>query len=516
MKNVGIHRISVLGRRGIVACMLAGMAATCGEARDMNRAPDEYVRVPEKGVHEVGMRAITLVSSMAVAPNGRLWAVWYCGPTPAEDQNNYVVLATSEDDGATWRELWVADPDGWGPRRPFDSEVWTAPDGSLQWTWTERVGGEILSDTLWMLTIPDANTVPSVPPVPRVVAKGVMMCKPTFLKDGTWLLPVSRWQQERSSGFYASTDGGKTFFFRGGATMPAKDRLFDEHMVVERKDGSLWCLSRCKSGLREATSRDGGRTWSPLEYGKIKHTSSRLFLRKLASGNILLIKHGPVEQDVGRKLLTAYISKDDGKTWEGGLLIDERSGISYPSGEQAANGTIYITYDFNRTNAREILFCTFTEADVLAGKDVSGKVRMRQLISKGSGRGVVPGCVFKPDAEHAAERQKFRTPESPVLAAPGGRLWKTWAAGPKDDNSVYGVLATSGDGGKKWKNVLISDPDGWWTRRVENPRLAIENGRLVWSWTDRVGRNKDNAQTWYVELDPDAPPKGPFVQQLKQ
>ena len=49
--------------------MLAGMAATCGEARDMNRAPDEYVRVPEKGVHDVGMRAITLVSSMAVAQN---------------------------------------------------------------------------------------------------------------------------------------------------------------------------------------------------------------------------------------------------------------------------------------------------------------------------------------------------------------------------------------------------------------------------------------------------------------
>ena len=97
------------------------------------------------------------------------------------------------------------------------------------------------------------------------------------------------------------------------------------------------------------------------------------------------MKHGPLDKDVGRKLLTAYLSRDDGATWEGGLMLDERPGVSYPDGQQTADGTIYITYDYDRIRSREIYFCAFREEDILAGKDVSGKVRMRCLISKSRG-----------------------------------------------------------------------------------------------------------------------------------
>ena len=84
-------------------------------------------------------------------------------------------------------------------------------------------------------------------------------------------------------------------------------------------------------------------------------------------------------------MLTAYLSRDDGATWEGGLMLDERSSVSYPDGQQTADGTVYITYDFERTRSREVYFCAFREEDILAGKDVSGKVRMRCLISKSRG-----------------------------------------------------------------------------------------------------------------------------------
>lgn len=117
----------------------------------------------------------------------------------------------------------------------------------------------------------------------------------------------------------------------------------------------------------------------------IKHTSSRFFIRRLQSGNLILVKHGPLDKDVGRKLLTAYLSRDDGATWEGGLMLDERSGVSYPDGQQTADGTIYITYDYDRVRSREVYFCAFREEDILAGKDVSGQVRMRRLISKSRG-----------------------------------------------------------------------------------------------------------------------------------
>jgi len=58
-----------------------------------------------------------------------------------------------------------------------------------------------------------------------------------------------------------------------------------------------------------------------------------------------------------RKMLTAYVSDDDGRTWPSGLLLDERA-ISYSHGQQDANGIIHIIYDRSRTGAREITMAT--------------------------------------------------------------------------------------------------------------------------------------------------------------
>ena len=69
-------------------------------------------------------------------------------------------------------------------------------------------------------------------------------------------------------------------------------------------------------------------------------------------------------------------------TWQGGLLLDERMNVSYPDGQQTPDGTIVIAYDFDRTGAREVLFCKFREEDVMAGENRSGKVVLRQLITK--------------------------------------------------------------------------------------------------------------------------------------
>ncbi len=69
-----------------------------------------------------------------------------------------------------------------------------------------------------------------------------------------------------------------------------------------------------------------------------------------------------------RSHLCAFLSDDDGATWTGGLLLDERSGVSYPDGVQGPDGVIRIIYDFNRTKDKQILMAAFTEADVARGK----------------------------------------------------------------------------------------------------------------------------------------------------
>ena len=373
----------------LVSLMVPALLAECLFAQEtVTSAADDPARALSIRRHEG-------IPSLAVSPvNGRMWATWYASVTGAEDAGNFVVLSTSADGGCTWREVAHADPDGNGPLRAFDPEVWVSPDGKLRWFWTERVSpvatagadpyagakASAANDRLMMATL-DAEREPAELPKAVAIARGIMMCKPITLRNGSWLLPVANWQEDRSSGIVRSDDGGRTFRYVGGASMPKGDREFDEHNIFECGDGRLACWSRAKSGIRMSTSADGGATWSPLESGAVKHTSSRFFVRRLASGALLLVKHGAIDRDVGRQELEAFVSDDDGATWKGGLMLDERKGVSYPDGVQLADGRILVVYDRARMGDREILFCEFKEDDVRAGRNVSGAVRLRRRIS---------------------------------------------------------------------------------------------------------------------------------------
>jgi pimeloyl-ACP methyl ester carboxylesterase len=114
-----------------------------------------------------------------------------------------------------------------------------------------------------------------------------------------------------------------------------------------------------------------------------------------------------METRSSRSHLTAFLSEDDGRTWTGGLLLDERIGVSYPDGQQSADGVIRIAYDYSRVGARHILFASFREQDVAAGKDVSGAVRLRQLLSEASGGQEKPGQSRKNGAAHLPPQSGF-------------------------------------------------------------------------------------------------------------
>jgi len=324
---------------------------------------------------------------MAVAPGGRLWAIWYAGVTPGEDLNNYVVLSTSGDDGATWKEVLAIDPDAGGPLRTYDPEVWIAPDGRLFVFWAQmdrtRPDKQL---GVWSIDTRHSDAEQPRWTGPRRIGDGVMMCKPIVLSTGEWVLPISKWREhDQSAQMVVSTDRGATWKHRGGCNVPPEDRNFDEHMFIERRDGSIWLLVRTKYGIGESVSTDRGTTWPELKPSAIAHPAARFFITRLASGNLLLVKHGPTDTRTGRSHLAAFISVDDGHTWGGGLMLDERLGVSYPDGQQTPDGLIRVIYDYSRTGDRNILMATFREEDAAAGKDTSGAVRLRQLVSKASG-----------------------------------------------------------------------------------------------------------------------------------
>ena len=359
---------------------------------------ETYLKPPEI-IHSPGpdyaavTRAFQGIPGLACGRNGRLWAVWYGGPTPAEDENNYVMLAVSPDDGVTWSdEILVVDPDGPGPVRAFDPEIWLAPDGKLWLFWAQHsVENRRSPCGVWAMTTTETDGPAARWSAPRRLCDGVMMCKPIVLSSGEWALPVSFWHRREagSAGMVVSTDRGATWGERGAADVPPAVRNHDEHMLLERRDGSLWMWVRTNYGIGESESTDGGATWSALVPSTVPHARSRFSVRRLASGRLLLVRHNPASGDFAdgeskgtRSHLTAYLSDDDGATWNGGLLLDERKPVSYPDGDQAEDGTITITYDFERTGAREILMAAFREEDILTARPEAPSVRLRQVISR--------------------------------------------------------------------------------------------------------------------------------------
>ncbi|MCC5928524.1 MAG: exo-alpha-sialidase [Cyclobacteriaceae bacterium] len=323
-------------------------------------------------------RQFSGISSIAVSKSGTIWAVWYTGQTPDEDQNNYVVLSKSKDQGQNWEEVLAIDPRH-EIVRAYDPEIWIDPKGRLWVFWAQarfegRTWNSIEKGTragVWsiMTEAPDAEI-----PIwqdPRRLCDGVMMCKPMVLSTGEWVLPSSLWQYtEKNAQMLVSEDEGKSWNVRGGATVPREVRGYDEHMIVEKKDRSLWMLIRTNYGIGQSFSFDRGKTWSMVTPSSIQHTSARFFIYRLHSGNLLLIKHGPVEMKTGRSHLFAFISDDDGHNWTEGLLLDERPGISYPDAQQTTDGVIYITYDFDRKGRQQIFMTTLKEDDIRSGSNV--------------------------------------------------------------------------------------------------------------------------------------------------
>ena len=179
------------------------------------------------------------------------------------------------------------------------------------------------------------------------------------------------------SHIYISKDKGDVIKYLGSANIPK--RTFDEHMVVEKKDQTLWMLVRTIDGIGQSFSYDRGKTWTKAEDTGIRGPNSRFFIKRLSSGNLIMIYHYNFN---GRNNLTAKLSINDGRTWEGGLLLDERSDVSYPDAVQDENGLIYAIYDRERYKAKEILMAKFSENDILEGKCISQNAKLKILISK--------------------------------------------------------------------------------------------------------------------------------------
>jgi predicted neuraminidase len=324
--------------------------------------------------------------------------VWYAGgpDEPTEGPGNYVVIVTSKDDGKTWSgPRMVIEPPG--DVRAYDSTLWHDPQGRMWLFWAQSSHKWDGRSGVWAMYTSSSGDDRPRWSAPRRLCDGIMMNKPTVRKNGDWLLPVSIWAQKPGDGTrpqhrhdlgasvganaFISRDRGKTFTYLGQTR--AVDSIFDEHSIIERRDGTLWMLLRTKSGIAESVSTDDGKTWTPSQPAPIPHVNSRFFIRRLKSGSLLMVRHNPPDRKT-RSHLSAYVSTDDGKSWSDGMMLDERVGVSNPDGVEDSQANIRIIYDFERTKSRQILMAVFTESDVRKGKP-SPNTRLRVQVNQATG-----------------------------------------------------------------------------------------------------------------------------------
>ncbi len=361
---------------------------------------------------------------------GNTYVSFYSGGTK-EEYGNFCALVRAHGDEPFGEPIAVALKEG--DYRCFDPAVWIDPLGRLWFFWSVTAGEEV-----WAAICDDPDADELVWGEERYIGRGILLNKPTVLKNGEWLFPIALWSLELSydqrrrgqreddvagSDVYKTADDGKTFTPLGYAQI--HDTLYNEHMVLEQENGVLRMLARLRTGIGESFSYDGGRTWSQGQISELKNPSSRFHICRLRSGRVLLINHYNFS---ARNNLTALLSDDDGRTFPHHLLLDARNASSYPDAMEGEDGYIYIVYDRERgafrksldevySEAREVLMARITEEDILAGELTDKGSYLGRIVTKLGTLAPEDGDPFRlytiPDDELAAMLIEH-SPDDPI------------------------------------------------------------------------------------------------------
>lgn len=320
--------------------------------------------------------------TIAVTRGGRIYAGWYSGGTGEPHIENFNLLVTSDDGGKSWSQPILVIPSA--PElciHALDIQLWLAPDGSLHVYWVQNNaepytdqplegmkverGGWYFGDlrhAQWRVVCADPDAEKPVFSAPEYVAPGFMRCKPLALTDAHWLC----FGYDQLTDHYAynvTADGGRTYTRRHGGKKI--ESPFDEAMAYRRADGSIRMLARTFGPvLAQSFSYDDGETWTDAVPTDIPDPSSRIYVGRTPTGRLLLVHHDTAAEGHTRRALTVRLSDDDGESWLCARLLDDRPGVSYPDVDFYA-GRIYLVWDFERTGAKEILFTSFTEEELL-------------------------------------------------------------------------------------------------------------------------------------------------------
>ena len=226
----------------------------------------------------------------------------------------------------------------------------TSYDGGHTWSWPVKLGEHFVIGHLL----------------------GPVKNKPIQLADGTIICPSSTeaFNEEKTERYWkihfeVSRDLGKTWDVVG----PINNGIdFDaiQPSILTYPNGDLQLLCRTRQQVvGQSWSKDGGRSWSPIEATHLPNPNAGTDAVTLKDGRQLLVynhstRSGNRQDNTfrnGRQILNVALSQD-GKHWNTVLTLENESndaGYSYPAVIQTDDGMVHITYTWRRLNIKHVI-----------------------------------------------------------------------------------------------------------------------------------------------------------------
>lgn len=180
---------------------------------------------------------------------------------------------------------------------------------------------------------------------------GPIKNKPVVLGDGCLLCPSSTEHLGWRAHLERTADLGESWEKLGplnarrefGAIQPC---------ILTYPDGRMQVLCRTRQRVIAACwSTDGGRSWGPMQATSLPNPDSGIDAVSLHDGRALLV-YNPSQE--ARSPLCLAVSSD-GLSWRNVLVLEDGVGeYSYPAVIQAKNGSLHLTYTWNRRRIRYV------------------------------------------------------------------------------------------------------------------------------------------------------------------